>query len=232
MSAFHGVFPYLVSPIDADGKVMTIQLRQIERIMGNPEYILDDTADLSVLRGSTPFFYQRLDNYIVSNHAKRPEWGEIVSDKNNTIYDLFTPPLIYLIENKLTTSLPDAPIEEEEVEAFGASIVSFDEIPYRFRLVSWIGNSPYIEDTKLTKEFGKTTRNRLEVNNSYSLVDNPKPGRPSLTKVDNNSSEKLITLKYFSHLLLLSTLVFQQLRDNFFLNNIKYVQHGDLRELV
>lgn len=184
--------------LDADGKVMTIQLRQIERIMGNPEYILDDTADLSVLRGSTPFFYQRLDNYIVSNHAKRPEWGEIVSDKNNTIYDLFTPPLIYLIENKLTTSLPDAPIEEEEVEAFGASIVSFDEIPYRFRLVSWIGNSPYIEDTKLTKEFGKTTRNRLEVNHSYSLVDNPKPGRPSLTKVDNNSSEKLITLKYFT----------------------------------
>ena len=30
------------------------------------------------------------------------------------------------------------------------------------------------------------------------MVDNPKPGRPSLTKVDNNSSEKLITLKYFT----------------------------------
>ena len=33
-----------VITLDADGKVMTIQLRQIERIMGNPEYILDDNA--------------------------------------------------------------------------------------------------------------------------------------------------------------------------------------------
>jgi hypothetical protein len=50
----------------------------------------------------------------------------------------------------------------------------------------------------LTEKFGRTIRNRLEVNNSYKLVENSKPGRPSLIKVDNNSSEKLLTLKYFT----------------------------------
>ena len=108
---------------------------------------------------------------------------QIPADENETIYDLFTPPLIYLIDNKLTTSLPDAPIEEKEKEPFGVSIISFEKIPYRFRLSSWIGNSPYIEDRKLTEEFGRSIRNRLEVNKSYRLVENPKPGRPSLVRL-------------------------------------------------
>jgi hypothetical protein len=64
--------------------------------------------------------------------------------------------------------------------------------------MSWIGSSPFIEDTLLTEKLGRTTRNRLEVNNSYKLIENPKPGRPSLIEVESNSSEKLLTLKYFT----------------------------------
>jgi hypothetical protein len=64
--------------------------------------------------------------------------------------------------------------------------------------MSWIGNSPFIEDTLLTEKFGRATRNRLEVNKSYKLIDNPKSGRPSLIEVESNSSEKLLTLKYFT----------------------------------
>ena len=110
----------------------------------------------------------------------------------------YSPPLIYIIDNELTTTLPEAPIEEEEKEPFGASVVSFSERPYRFRLVSWIGNSPYFEDITLTEKFGRSTRNGLEVNSSYKLIEIPKSGRPSLIEVDNNSSEKLLTLKYFT----------------------------------
>ena len=161
--------------LDIDGRATPIQMRQISKIIGNPVYILEDDADLTILKDKTPHFYQRLNKEASKNLEKRPAWGEIPADENDTIYDLFTPPLIYLIDNKLTTSLPDAPIEEKEKEPFGVSIISFEKIPYRFRLSSWIGNSPYIEDMKLTKEFGRTTRNRLEVNKSYRLVENPNP---------------------------------------------------------
>ena len=184
--------------LDVDRRATPIQMRQISKIIGNPVYILEDSADLTILKDKTPHFYQRLNNESPVILNKRPEWMEIPADENETIYDLFTPPLIYLIDNKLTTSLPDAPIEEKEKEPFGVSLISFEKIPYRFRLSSWIGNSPYVEDMKLTKEFGRTIRNRLEVNKSYRLVENPKPGRPSLAEVDKNSSEKLLSLNYFT----------------------------------
>ena len=184
--------------LDVDRRATPIQMRQISKIIGNSLYILEDSADLTILKDKTPHFYQRLNNESSVILNKRPEWMQIPADENETIYDLFTPPLIYLIDNKLTTSLPDAPIEEKEKEPFGVSIISFEKIPYRFRLSSWIGNSPYIEDRKLTEEFGRSIRNRLEVNKSYRLVENPKPGRPSLVEVDTNSSDKLLSLNYFT----------------------------------
>lgn len=184
--------------LDIDGQVTPIQMRTIEKIVGTPKYVLSDNADLTVLRGKQPFFYQRGEIAFSSENRKRPVWDEIPSDKNSTIYELFTPPLIYIIDNELTATLPEAPIEEKEKEPFGASIISFTEKPYRFRLMSWIGNSPYLEDIQLTEKLGRIVRNRLEVNSSYRLIDNPKPGRPSLEEVDNNSSEKFLTLKYFT----------------------------------
>ena len=50
----------------------------------------------------------------------------------------------------------------------------------------------------INKKLGRTVRNRLEVNSSYRLIENPKLGRPSLEEVDTNSSEKHLTLKYFT----------------------------------
>ena len=184
--------------LDIDGRVTPIQMRAIEKIVGTPKYVLSDTADLTELRGKQPFFYQRGEISFMSKNRKRPLWEEIPADRNSTIYELFTPPLIYIIDNELTATLPDAPIEEKEKEPFGASIISFTEKPYRFRLTSWIGNSPYLEDIQLTEKLGRSVRNRVEVNSSYRLVENPKPGRPSLKEVESNSSERLLTLKYFT----------------------------------
>ena len=185
--------------LDIDGRATPIQVRTLKKITGMPTYVLDDSADLTILRKKQPYFYQRVDSRILAEkYRKRPEWKKIHSDRNNSVYELFTPPLIYIIDNELTTTLPEAPIEEEEKEPFGASVVSFSEKPYRFRLTSWIGNSPYIEDMELTEKFGRSVRNRLEVNKSYKIIKDPKPGRPSLTEVDNNSSEKLLSLKFFT----------------------------------
>ena len=184
--------------LDIDGQVTPIQRRNIKKIIGTPKYVLSDSADLTVLRSKQPYFYQRGEISFSSKNRKRPVWDEIPADRNSTIYELFTPPLIYIIDNELTATLPEAPVEEKEKEPFGAFITSFIQKPYRFRLTSWIGNSPYIEDIKLTEKFGRPVRNRLEVNSSYRLVENPKPGRPSLELIDSNSSEKFLTLKYFT----------------------------------
>jgi hypothetical protein len=185
--------------LDIDGRVTPIQLRTIKNITGTPKYVLSDNADLTVLRDKQPHFYQRGQFLpFISKNRKRPVWNEIKSESNNTIFELFTPPLIYIIDDELTTTLPETPIEEEEKEPFGVSIVSFSEKPYRFRLASWIGSSPFIEDIFLSEKFGRTVRIRLEVNSSYKLVENPKPGRPSLLEVESNSTEKLLTLKYFT----------------------------------
>ena len=185
--------------IDVDGKTKPVQMRTISKIKGNPEYVLDEQVDLTQIEDMQPFFYQRIpSSNFVYESTKRPQWMNIDTDNNESIFDLFTPPLIYLIEGKLTTTLPDAPIEEEEKEPFGATITSFEKIPYRFRLSSWIGDSPYIEDTEQTKKSGRVVRNRLQVDGVYELIEDPKPGRPSLVKVDENSSKKRLTLKYLT----------------------------------
>lgn len=185
--------------IDVDGKTRPIQIRTISKISGNPQYLLDEKIDLTLIENMQPFFYQRIsgENFVYES-TKRPQWLNIDFENNESIFDLFTPPLIYLIDGKLTTTLPDVPIEEDEKEPFGVSMLSFEEIPYRFRLSSWIGNSPYVEDTEQTKKFGRIVRSRLEVNCDYELLDDPKPGRPSLVKVDGNSSKKRLSLKYFA----------------------------------
>ena len=185
--------------LDVDGKVRSLPTNSIQKIVGCPSYLLADSADLSYLEGKQPYFYQRKpDTYFLYNSRKSFEWENLGTDQNVSIYDLFTPPLIYLIDGVLTTTLPEAPVEEEEKEEFGVSLLGFNLKPYRFRLRSWIGASPYLEDIELTQQFGRTVRNRLDVNGVYKLADDPKPGRPSLIKVDEKDGEKLISLKYFT----------------------------------
>ena len=50
----------------------------------------------------------------------------------------------------------------------------------------------------MSKETGRTVRNKLVVNGIYALDENFRPGRPSLKIVDENSSDKLLSLKYFT----------------------------------
>ena len=86
-------------------------------------YVLDDSVDLTVLREKDPHFYQRDFSAFSSKNRKRPVWEEIPADRNNTIYELFTPPLIYIIDNELTATLPEAPIEEKEKNRLGLPLL-------------------------------------------------------------------------------------------------------------
>ena len=105
---------------------------------------------MRTLRTSDLQFYQPLEKVNLSDEIlKKPLWNEVETDQNGTIYDLFTPPLIYLIDGELTTSLPDAPMEEKK-ESFGLSALVSYRDP-RFKLGGWIGENPFLEDTVLTK---------------------------------------------------------------------------------
>ena len=94
----------------------------------------------------------------------RIKWEESNFEDNDTIYDLFTPPVIYLVDGSLTTSLPEDPIPEiAEQEPFGMELTRFSNEAYPYRLVSWIGETPYFEDTmvKRSPTSSENVRNRL-----------------------------------------------------------------------
>lgn len=184
--------------LDDGNKIRSIPSRDIIRIVGRPKYFITKDADIrKLIKFPVSFFQHNQNKLFTESTPKITMWNQLNRDSNESIYDLFTPPLIYIIDGKLTTTLPEAEIEEEK-EKFGATLLSFEKKPYRFRLSSWIGNNPYLEDTYLSEKFGIPFRKRLEVNKSYKLVESPKRGQSSLLDVDSNSSEKLITLKYFA----------------------------------
>ena len=184
--------------LDDGNKIRSIPSRNIVRIVGKPKYFIEKDADLrKLIKFPVSFFQHNPKKSHIEFSPKITAWNQLNRDSNESIYDLFTPPLIYIIDGKLTTTLPEAEIEEEK-EKFGATLLSFEKKPYRFRLSSWIGNNPYLEDTYLSQKLGIPVRKRLEVNRSYKLVESVKRGQSSLVVVDSNSSEKLITLKYFA----------------------------------
>ncbi len=116
-------------------------------------------------------FFQRLNLNPANEELllSKPKWIGSNTDSNSTNYDLFTPPIIYLDDGKLTARLPEKEKPQELEEDFGLKLVSANKAPYFLRLASWVGNIPYFEDkkTKLSENSTKFTRNRLEVGKFY-----------------------------------------------------------------
>jgi hypothetical protein len=123
-----------------------------------------------------------------------------MTDENSSIYDLFTPPIIYLVDGALSTTLPKPPEEIEEEEPFGLTLISFDKEVYRFKMSGWIGKTPYFEDlqTKVSLNSPKNVRNRMEINKPYKLNPDYKPGGSTLTQTTMEDGEKLLVVKYFA----------------------------------
>ena len=129
------------------------------------------------------------------------KWVDVSSaKKGDPTYDLFTPPVLYVVNGRLETSLPEAAKTVKPPEVFGLRLAAFEKVPYRFRIRSWIGETPYLED--LRREFplgsGRFVRNRLELRVPYKENPNYKPGFPSLIPTNVEDTNKMIMVNYFA----------------------------------
>jgi hypothetical protein len=187
--------------IDTDKGVKNISFKEIEFIRGEQKLVLDksvDDLDPSECRISV---YQSKSQILIdSNRTEKNRWTNTESEENSSIYDLFTPPIIYLVDGELATSLPEAPKEIEKEEEFGLTILSFEKKEYRFKLVSWIGQTPYFEDLqkKVSETLNKNVKNRIEVKIPYKENNNYRPGLPSLVKTTQEDAGKLLMVEFFT----------------------------------
>ena len=136
-----------------------------------------------------------------SESASGGKWIEGSSPKEGEpSYDLFTPPVLYVVNGRLETSLPEEAKPEKPPEEFGLRLVAFEKVSYRFRIRSWIGETPYLED--LLHEFpagsGRYVRNRLQVGVPYKENRNYKPGTPSLLQTNTEDPDKMIIVNAFA----------------------------------
>ena len=179
-----------------------IPFSKVHQISGKQELNLEsipasviDNPDLELS------FYQKATFPDISSDEQPTisKWTRKTNDLNTSSYDLFTPPVIYVHEGRLTTRLPDKELEELPEEPFGISLKSATRKSYPFRLSSWIGNTPYFED--LTSQESSTSdrpvRNRIKTNQFYKKNLDRKPGQPSLIECTPEDPDKLFIIEHF-----------------------------------
>ena len=176
---------------------LPIRVSSIVEIIGRGSYYVNGENDFSILRKLKPHFYQKTMRSRDVETFKSLLWKSSASISLDSVFDVFTPPLIYLFENKLTTTLPKADVPMPESEIFGAEILSFEYVPYRFVLKSWIGNTPYLEDTKMSSKLGKSVRNRIEIGKFYRYKKKKKIGQPSLVPTLESDQNKSFIMHSF-----------------------------------
>ena len=160
-------------------------------ILSPEDAILDwDDKELS--------FYQRSGDIPIAPGLSKVRWLAPKWEQNSTGYDLFTPPIIYIHQGKLTSRLPEKEAPSEMQEDFGLIFHHTTKSVYPLRLVSWAGKIPYFEDLTYTdKAMGGYSRNRLEVGKIYKKNNSIKPGQPSYIECDENDEDKLVTIEHF-----------------------------------
>ena len=187
--------------IDTDDGVSNISFEKIVSIRGEQKLILDKPLGKFDPSGCIISTYQTKNQFLSdANRSERSRWTNNSTEENSSIYDLFTPPIIYLVDGALSTTLPKAPQEKIKEEPFGLSLISFIKEKYRFKMGGWIGETPYFEDLqkKVSLNSKVNIRNRIEVNIPYKLNPNYKPGLSSLTKTTTEDKDKLLIVEYFA----------------------------------
>jgi hypothetical protein len=174
-----------------------IRFADIKRVKGI--LYLNINTDIKILNNLeyNISFYQK-SQFSNNTSFDKIKWTSGLSDKNQTIYDMFTPPIIFIHDGQLTTKLPEKEKVAEEIEPFGLSLVEVTKAEYPFRLKSWVGQTPYFEDLTVTESSGAGVRNRIEVGKTYRRTLNRKPGQPSLEICDHNDSGKIFVVQYFA----------------------------------
>lgn len=181
-------------------ETIQIKLSEVKTIKAKTWLSIDaDIEDLNDFELS-PSFYQNTKAEEGEEYSpERLKWINPRSEENQSDYDLFTPPIIFIHNGELTTRLPEKEEIEEKMEPFGLSLTGVYSADYPLRLKSWVGQTPYFEDFGFDGDT-KTApvRNRIELGKPYKKVLDRKPGQPSLEICDTNDSEKLFTVQYFT----------------------------------
>jgi hypothetical protein len=181
--------------------VLNLNFKDIARIKGQQILVFSSKLDeIDPKEYSISTYQNKLFTVSDSNRSEKIRWTNNSTDANASIYDLFTPPIIYLVNGELTTSLPEIPEEEEKEEEFGLVLKSFEKDKFRLKLSSWIGQTPYFEDllTKVSANSSNNVKNRIEVNVPYKINPNYRPGLPSFIKTTLEDEEKYLMVEYFT----------------------------------
>lgn len=189
-----------VFSIRQNKETIQVKLSDVVGIRGKLWLYID--ANLKTLNDEdlTVSFYQKTTHSQTEAHLpERLKWINSGTEENQSAYDLFTPPIIYIHNGELTTRLPEKEVEEEKIEPFGLSLVGVTKAEYPLRLKSWVGNTPYFEDLATIEDgTGKIIRNRIEVGKPHKRVEDRKPGQQSFEICDSNDTDKIFTVQYFA----------------------------------
>lgn len=187
--------------VDTEDGTKSIAFSQVEKISGSGIYSLGPSATSIDLENATINTYQpKRFSKPQSDLSQRVKWQKKSEDTNASIYDTFTPPVIYLVNGRLTAKLPEEPIEENEKEPFGLELIDFSQRPYPHVLKRWIGNAPYFEDlnTLMSPNSKQNVFNRLEVGKTYRPNIGRKAGEPSLVECEKNHPDAKVSIEYFT----------------------------------
>jgi hypothetical protein len=180
-------------------KTIFIPFRDILKINASQGLVISNLFEKVHWETSQISFYQR--SSFESNYTtfEKVRWLAPKSDLHLSSYDLFTPPIIYIHEGKLTTRRPEAEVKSAKREGFGLEFLNASKAPYSFRLISWVGTTPYFEDlnSPLTQNSEDFTRNRLEVGKYYKRNPSWKPGKPSLVICEMSDKDRLLKIENF-----------------------------------
>lgn len=184
-----------------DGReTLQVKISDIDKINGKLWLRINANLDTLNSQKTKLSFYQKIQsNEGIKSSFERVKWTSTSGEANQTLYDMFTPPIIYIHDGELTTKLPEKKAIVEEIEPFGLELIEVTKAEYPFRLKSWVGQTPYFEDTGTIEEGnGKTIRNRIEVGKPYKRIINRKPGQPSLEVCDENDPDKMFMVQFFT----------------------------------
>ena len=194
--------------ITDDGRV-PIPLSQIFSIRGERQFIFDQPIEEFDPDERYISLYQGLGvDETEGNQTKidRARWTKPAHESVDSIYDLFTPPIIYLVDGNLTTKLPEKVVNTVvKIEDFGLVLEGFQKKAYRFRMSGWIGGVPIFDDQAPdVVQRRQNKRIRMEKGIPYRENVTGKPGSSSLVPTTPEDGNKLLLVKYFE---------VQQIRD-------------------
>ena len=186
--------------LSKDRKIINISFAEIDGIKSDHKVLFKTPKDIDLQDFRLSFYQSKDIELSYFEMPERPQWEMKSLDNNETKYDLFTPPVIYLVDGKLSNIIPEESlVTQESEEKFGMELIRFSNEPYPYKLVSWIGEIPYFEDTQTRKSSVSRSfvRNRLEVGIPYKKNTQRAGGQPSLVPTSLEDNEKELMVEKF-----------------------------------